>query len=193
MIAERDGIVVSRRYVEGRRLPQLRAQGVVAGTPYEILAVLLDVPSYRDWVPRCAEATTIKRTGAWRRLIYTRTELPWPILDREAVIDQEVVFVRAPALVKVIFEAVAAPEVARADGTIRTESAAGSYTIEARAGGGSRVTYEVDADPGGSVPDWLITIEARRSPLETLAGLRRQLEGTRGQHRDVIARFPPGD
>ena len=33
VIAERDGIVASRRMVEGRQLPQLRAQGEVEGTP----------------------------------------------------------------------------------------------------------------------------------------------------------------
>src|SRR5918994_691497 len=34
VIAERDGIVVSRRAVQGRAFPQLRAVGEVPGTPY---------------------------------------------------------------------------------------------------------------------------------------------------------------
>jgi hypothetical protein len=181
VIADRDGIVVSRRMVEDRPLPQLRGQAEVRGTPDEILAVLLDVPSYREWVPDCAEATTLRKTGAWRSLIYTRTDLPWPVLDREAVIDQEVFFVRAPVLVKVIFQAVAAPQVPRASGTIRTPFAEGSYTIEALDRNRSRVTYLVHADPGGAVPDWLVLLQSTSNPLGTLAGLRRQLEKTRGR------------
>lgn len=180
-IATRDGIVVSRRMIENRRLPQLRAQGEVRGTPQEILAVLLDVPAYRKWVPDCAEARTLERTSASRSLIYTRTNLPWPVADREAIIDQEVIFVREPTLLKIVFQAVAAPEVPRARGTIRTNFAVGSYTIEAIDGKRSKVTYEVDADPGGALPDWLVRRESTRNPLETIAGLRRQLDRTRGR------------
>jgi len=191
-IATRDGIVASRRFVEGRTLPQLRSIAEVAGTPYEILAVLLDVPAYRNWVPDCAEATTLRRLGTWRSIIYTRTDLPWPVRDREAIIEQEVVFVRSPVLVKVTFRAIDAPDVARAPDTVRTRDADGSYTIEALDDGRSRVTYMVDADPGGILPDWLIKTQSRRNPLETLAGLRRRLEETHGRHGAQIARFPAG-
>ena len=41
------------------------------------------------------------------------------VLDREAIIDQEVFFVRAPTLVKVEFRAVAAPDIPLASGTMR--------------------------------------------------------------------------
>jgi len=181
VVAETDGIVVSQRMVEGRRFPQLRAQAEILGTVDEVLAVLLDVPAYRQWVPDCAEATVLRRTGAWRRLIYTRTELPWPVLDREAIIDQEVFFVRASTLVKVFFRAVPAPEVPRAAGTVRTDFAEGSYTIEALDADHSRVTYQVEADPGGAVPDWLVRMQSRRNPLGTLSGLRRQLEQIRSR------------
>jgi len=181
VVAETDGIVVSQRMVDGRRFPQLRAQAEVRGTPDEILAVLLDVPAYRQWVPDCAEATVLRRTGAWRRLIYTRTKLPWPVLDREAIIDQEVFFVRASTLVKVFFQAVPAPEVPRAAGTVRTDFAEGSYTIEALDADRSRVTYLVEADPGGAVPDWLVRMQSRRNPLGTLSGLRRRLEQIRSR------------
>lgn len=180
VIAEREGIIVSRRLVEGRRLPQLRAQGEVRGTPQEILAVLLDVSAYRLWVPDCAEARTLEHTGPGRSLIYTRTDFPWPVADREAIIDQEVIVVRAPSLVKIVFQAVEAPQVPRARGTIRTHAAVGAYTIEALDGRRSRVTYEIDADPAGALPEWLIRAKSRRNPLETLAGLRRRLDQIHG-------------
>jgi hypothetical protein len=191
--ATRDGIVASRRFVEGRELPQLRSIAEVAGTPYEILAVLLDFPAYRKWVPDCAEATTLRRLDAWRSIIHTRTDLPWPVLDREAVIEQEVTFVRAPELVKVYFRAIDAPDVARAPDTVRTSDADGSYTIQALDDGRSRVTYMVYADPGGTLPDWLIKMQSTRNPLGTLASLRDRLEATRGQYREQIAGYPSGN
>ena len=192
VIAERDGIVVSSRQVAGRELPQLRSVGEVAGTPYEVLAVLLDVPGYVDWLPDCVEARTVRRIGPWRSLIYTRTDVPVPVADRDVVVLNTVEFVEPPRRVRMSFQAVPAPRVARVHGVVRMTQATGSYAIEAIDATRSRVQYEIDADPAGAVPDWLIASQSTRNPLETLAGLRRRLEETRGQYDEFITRFPSG-
>jgi hypothetical protein len=190
VIAERDGIVVSRRAVQGRAFPQLRAVGEVPGTPYEILAVLLDVPAHRRWLPDCIESRTLRRLDAWRHIIYTRTDAPWPVSDREAVIENEVIFLQPPAKLKVTFEALPAPEVSRARGTVRMKIVNGYYLIEAIDDRRSLVQYELDADPAGALPAWLVTHQSTRNPLQTLIGLRTRLQATRGQYRTQITTFP---
>ena len=192
VIASRDGIVVSRRAVAGRAFPELRAVGVVAGTPYEVLAVLIDVPAYVEWLPDCVESKPVRMIDTWRSVIYTRTDVPWPIADREVVVENVVSFIDPPSKVKVAFAAVTAPDVRRGAGTVRMDHATGSYAIEAIDRGHSRVQYEIDADPGGTLPDWLIRLQSTHNPFETIAGLRRRLEETRGQYDDEIARFPSG-
>lgn len=190
VIEERDGIVVSRRPVKDRAFPQLRAVGEVRGTPYEILAVLLDVPAHVGWLPDCRVSKTLRQPGPWRYVIYTRTDAPWPVSDREAVIENEVIFLDPPSKVKVKFDAISAPEVARARGTVRMKSLNGFYSIEAIDDERSLVHYELDADPAGTLPAWLITMQSTRNPFQTLAGLRRRLHETRGQYNAQIDRFP---
>ena len=130
VIAERDGIVVSRRPVEGRALPQLRSVGEVPGTPYEVLAILLDVPAHVYWRPDCVESKTLRRIDTWRSITYTRSDLPWPVSDREAVTENEITFI-GPSKVKVTFASVTVPQVGRARDTVRMTIARGSYAIEA--------------------------------------------------------------
>lgn len=190
VISEREGITVSRRAVQGRAFPQLRAVGEVPGTPYEILAVLLDVPAHVKWLPDCIESRTLSRLDAWRYIIYTRTDAPWPVSDRESVIENEVIFLDPPRKVKVTFEAVPAPEVARARGTVRMKAVNGYYSIEAIDERRSLVQYELDADPAGTLPAWLVTMQSTRNPMQTIAGLRTRLQATRGQYRAQIAKFP---
>lgn len=190
VIAERDGIVVSRKAVPGRAFPQLRAVGEVAGTPYEILAVLLDVPAHVKWLPDCIESRTLRRIDPWRYVIYTRTDAPWPVSDREAVIENEVIFLEPPAKLKVTFEALPAPELARARGTVRMKTVNGYYLVEAIDARRSLVQYELDADPAGTLPAWLVSYQSTRNPLQTLTGLRARLQVTRGQYRAQIATFP---
>lgn len=192
VIASRDGIVVSRRAVAGRAFPELRAVGEVVGTPYEVLAILTDVPAYVEWLPDCVESKSVRRIDAWRSIIYTRTDVPWPIADREVVVDNVVSFIAPPSKVTVAFAAVPAPDVTQGVGTIRMEHATGFYAIETIDEGRSRVQYQIDADPGGTLPDWLIRLQSTRNPLETIAGLRRRLEETRGRYDDQIAHFPSG-
>lgn len=190
VILERDGIVVSRRSVEGERLPRLRAVGEVPGTPYEVLAVLLDVPEHVAWRPDCAESRIVRRISHWKSLTYTRIRTPWPLADRDVVVEDEVLFLDPLSRVKVIFQAVAAPDVESGRHVIRMPSVTGSYSIEATQDGRSRVQYELKADPGGSVPDWLVAIQSTSNPFRTLAGLREQLERTRGRYDEEIANFP---
>jgi hypothetical protein len=190
VIAEKDGIIVSRRAVEGRSFPQLRAVGEVQGAPYEVLAVLLDVPAHVRWLPDCVQSRSLRRLDAWRNVVYSRTDAPWPVSDREAILENEVIFLDPPWKLKVTFEAIAAPDVARARGTVRMTSVNGFYLIEAIDGRRSRVHYEIDADPAGTLPAWLIAMQSTRNPDQTVAGLRRRLNETRGQYDAQIAGFP---
>ena len=190
VIAERDGIVVSRKSVAGRGFPQLRAVGEVPGTPYEILAVLLDVPAHTKWLPDCVESRTLRHLDAWHHVIYTRTDAPWPVSDREAVIENEVIFLEPPSRLKVTFMALPAPEVARARGTVRMKAVSGYYLIAAIDDRRSLVQYELDADPAGALPAWLVSFQSTRNPMQTLSGLRARLQATRGQYRAQIATFP---
>lgn len=152
VIAERNGIMLSRRPVEGRSFPELRSVGVVPGTPYEVVAILLDVPAHVDWRPDCVESKAVRKLDTWRSIVYTRTDAPWPISDREVVVENEVIFIEPPSKVKVTFRAIAAPDVERRQGTVRMKLATGFYAIEAIDDAHSRVHYEVDADPGGTCP-----------------------------------------
>lgn len=190
IILDRDGIIVSRRSVEGQDLPQLRAVGEVPGTPYEVLAVLLDVQQYVAWSPDCAEARIVHRLSQWRSRAYTRIHTPWPLADREVVVENDVFFIDPPTKLKVTFQSVAAPEVESKRRVIRMPRVTGFYSIEATGDGLSRVHYELDADPGGNLPALFISMQSSRNPFRTLTGIRRQLERTRGQYDQQIERFP---
>jgi hypothetical protein len=190
IILDRDGIVVSRRSVEGQDLPQLRAVAEVPGTPYEVLAVLLDVQQHVAWSPDCVESRIVQRLSQWRSRAYTRIHTPWPLADREVVVENDVFFIEPPSKLKVTFRSVAAPEVERRRHVIRMPRVSGFYAIEATGDGRSRVHYELDADPGGNLPDLFISLQSSRNPFRTLTGIRRQLERTRGQYDQQIERFP---
>ncbi len=45
-----------------------------------------------------------------------------------------------------------------------------------QAGKTTLVEYQVHANPGGSLPDWLANVASKKLPHDTLIGLRRQVK-----------------
>ena len=43
------------------------------------------------------------------------------------------------------------------------------------------IEYEIDADPGGSIPGWLVRIASRDIPFITLQNLRKRVKVTEEQ------------
>ena len=53
----------------------------------------------------------------------------------------------------------------------------------------THVTYEVDADPQGSVPRWIARLATRTLPVGTIRNLRQQARRTRGWYDGWIRRW----
>ena len=88
-MAERDGVRVSARSIEGRALPRLRAEGLVEADAYRVMAVIQDAARHAEWIDSCAEAVLLERESEQVSLVYTRMDVPWPLADRDAVVRAE--------------------------------------------------------------------------------------------------------
>ena len=69
-----------------RMLPELRAQGQIHGELFHVMAVILDNERSPEWVPNCSESREIKRFDARTIWVYSATDSPWPVLDRDTVV-----------------------------------------------------------------------------------------------------------
>ena len=49
----------------------------------------------------------------------------------------------------------------------------------------TRVTYQIDSDPGGWLPNWIIKLASKKIPLKTLINLRKQIKRLKSQSGDV--------
>lgn len=181
-----DGVVVSGREVEGRSLPTFRGQGVVEGHLLEVLAVLSDTPRNVEWMHHCQESRMLKQISEFERIIYNRTTAPWPVADRDVVLRSRAEVDTEKRTVLIKFASIQSPLQGEVDGVVRMPSLQGFYKLEALDLKRTRVTYQVDADPGGLLPDWLAARASRELPLHTLRNLRAQVEKTRGQYVERI-------
>lgn len=185
------GISVSTRTDAGRNLPVFRGVGVVDASLFEVLAVLYDASRFPEWMADCAGSRILRRSGDLERVEYNRTKAPWPVSDRDVVVHARTTGSLAKKEVWSRFEATTFPGAGPVDGVVRMTRLRGYYRLQALDGNRTRVTYQVDADPGGMLPDWLVKRASRRLPIDTIAGLRKQTRKMRGKSQEFLTKFDP--
>jgi hypothetical protein len=175
-VSDKDGIVVQRRTIGGSKLKEFRGRGLIQAPIGRVLAVIRDANRRGEWMPSCGDSHLIEEDLAARtQVAYHRTKAPWPVSDRDSVNRAEMLVEPAKHRVYLPFEAIASPKVPPVKGVVRMPAMRGHWILIPVDGG--RVTdaeYQVFANPGGILPDWLANLASKTLPRETIAGLRKQ-------------------
>ncbi len=189
-VLDDDGIRVSQRAVAGRALPEFRALAEFAASRWEVLAVIVDVPNQPKWMHRLSEARVLHTEEPFGAVFYVRMDMPWPVSDRDVVLQSDTEFPGAGRSVTRFSQTSGAgPE--RIKGVLRMPRLRGHYALTALGPKRTRVEYQVDADPGGNLPDWFITRIGRDDPWYTLRDLRERVAETRGEYAEFLRRWDP--
>ena len=166
-----------------------RAEGTVDVDILELAAVLVDIPRRTEWVSHLVENRLLEGDPQGHQVVYSRYRLPWPVKDRDAVIESTVEMDEKRGWVHVQFwnvRSVAAPE---HRGCLRVPLSEGDFTLEDTGHGSVQVTYTVRLDPGGWLPDWVVRIFVRDAPAATLRNFKVQVLKTRGQYENFLAPY----
>ena len=190
-VGRQSGIVAERLEMSGRDLPIFRGRGEISASIYEVLAVVVDDSRRTEWLHKCLEARVIERISDREKIIYTRTDAPWPVDDRDVVMRGTVEVEEPGKVIITHFKGVRDRRVPVPEDTVRMKSLRGYYRLTALDAGRTHVEYVVDADPGGWLPDWLVSRASRELPLKTLLNLRRQVRRTRGRYEAFLDRWDP--
>src|SRR5580765_5071510 len=78
-----NGIAVYTRYAEGSHLKEVRVVNVVESSLSGLVALLLDIKNYPNWIYACSEASVLKEINNHEQYQYQVTDVPWPVSDRD--------------------------------------------------------------------------------------------------------------
>lgn len=176
-VKQSDGIVVERRVVGGSSLKEFRGRAEIAAPVSSILAVFSDVPRAVEWMDSCNGSRTIAELSDRDYIVYNRTHAPWPVADRDVVLRDSVTFDEAAKKVQLDFWSVDDARMPAVAGVVRMPFLRGHWTLWPSADGTTtRVEYQVHANPGGRLPDWIVNYVSRELPYSTIEGLRKQVK-----------------
>ncbi len=188
VITREQGVVVSEKEVAGRDLPIFKGTTTINASVVEILAVLDDTSRNTQWMHQCMDARMLKQINDLERIVYNRTDAPWPVDDRDVVIRSKLTIDRENRKVIVRFNSIQSPLMPEVSDAVRMPTLKGHYIFTILDFTKTQVEYQIDADPGGMLPDWLISATSKEIPLNTLVNMRNQVEKTRksGIYKDFV-------
>jgi hypothetical protein len=187
-IYEEEGISVSTREEAGRDMPSLRGQAELKAPILHLLAILLDDEHSKEWAKGADETKVLRKLDPHTEIIYARSRQPWPVKDRDLVMQRTVEVLKPGEWYRV--HLVCLPgERPQVPNVVRMERCETTFLLRAIDATRTQIDYRVHADPGGHFPDWIVRLASKSIPLDTLSALARRAERTRGQYREATAQW----
>ena len=175
LVGNKDDIVTYRREVAGSPVIAIRGEAVVEAPLLHVASVLMDTARLPQWMDRVAEARRIRATSALHYVEYERASTPFPLTDRDFVIESWVE-IDAAKKQMVLRARSAADASAPVTGLVRGEVLSSTFTLTALDHGQrTRVVTEVHTDPKGAIPKWMVNLVQKSWAHTTIMGLRGQV------------------
>ena len=186
LVSDRNGIQVYMQH--GDRTPLKTFRGVTR-------FLLNDYQAYPDWLHFVDSARELGRSNEQVRQLHFTTLLPWPLADREAVLQTRVIQGGDPASQEVVVDLSNQPDLLPPNPDyVRFPHMEGMLRFRRAAPGEVEVVYQLEMNPGGYIPAWLANILLRDAPYFTLERLRRVVHRAeyQGHYYDWLELRGPG-
>lgn len=168
---------IHTREIPGESIKELKAVVKMETSIDKLVSAYMDGDSHSKWFPNCASSRTVRKSGESRTQIYRLIDNPWPVRDRDYVIEVELI--RNPETGEAVIQDRAIegflPEIKSA---VRMDKIREQWTFTPTDSGRVLVTYILHFDPGGGTPAAFINMALSKIGNDLFDGLYRYAERT---------------
>jgi START domain len=181
---DKDGIKVYTGMLPNSTIKAVRVICTVNASLSQLTGLLRDVKAHEQWVYGTKTSYLVKQLGPGHIVYYSELSVPWPFTNRDVVID---INITQQPLTKTVFVAAATANsyVPVKKDKVRVLISKSSWTIIPITPNQLSIDYIAQADPAGSVPEWITNLFCTKGPYETFKKLRElvaQPQYKRGQY-----------
>ncbi|BDS14802.1 START domain-containing protein [Aureispira anguillae] len=173
---EKNGVKVYTRKIEGWGIKEYKAEMTVKSSFWDVVKTLKDVRSRSEWLHNTIEIREIGASEKDLVTIYTKVDAPWPVADRDNITRFAFSYPsanRAHIKMTILKSHEKAPIYS---GVVRVERLQGHWIIQDKGNGYVSVVQQCVAEPGGSLPDWVVNSAVVDTPLQSMSNLKTYLE-----------------
>jgi hypothetical protein len=174
-VGKSDGITVSRKEIPGDPVFAYKGEGVLNAPIGKLISVSRDVSRQKEWVNRLEMAKVLRELEPGHRVIYLKIDTPWPVSDRDFVIDSRMTVDRAKKTAVFDIHSVEDPLAPPDDCCVRGKVHFNHIEMRGLDGGRTAITAEAHVDPRGSIPKWIVNKIQKTFPHKSIEGLLKQV------------------
>lgn len=168
-----NGIAVYTRKAATGNLKELRVICELDATKAQLISTLQDIGNYNDWVYSNKKSQILKSLNPYKIIYYTESRLPWPIKDRDLIIQLDIY--SGPEILEI--QAKSLPEyLPQNKKYIRVPYSLAKWKVTQATENKLKVDYTFSVDPGGSIPSWLVNATMAIGPYNSFAKLKKVLK-----------------
>ncbi len=174
LVKEDQDITLYTRSVANSSFAETRGILTVPYNLNTIIAVLRDLEGFNQWFYQRYGTRLLKRISKTEHYDYSITKAPWPVTDRDIIIHSKLTQFPQTRIIKIEMEGVK-DYIPPVKGLVRTEFYKGSWIITPLEKDLSEIIFYSHAEPGGSLPSWLVNMSVVDIPFNSLLALKKQL------------------
>ncbi|KQC08008.1 MAG: hypothetical protein APR62_05530 [Smithella sp. SDB] len=172
----RDGIDVYTRAISGSSIYAFKGVGIMDAPLEEVAELINDISATPQWASDMKEARILSKKDDYNMLVYNILDLPWPVSDRDFVVESKAEIDLSKGRVIICANALKDPPIPKNNECVRVKNLQIKYLLEYIDREHTRVTLTGWADPAGYLPAAVVNLTATKTPYRSLTGMRRILK-----------------
>ena len=180
----KNGIKVYTNEIEGSDFKTFRAEVQLDASIHAFVALLLDVDDLPEWAYSVKYAKILERSGDTVQIYYSEASVPFPFRDRDGIYlnrfrwiaDSNRLFVEIELLHNYL-------EVK--DKLVRVNGK-GFWSVQVIEDNKLNVTFQMQVDPGGNIPTWLVNIFVDDTPYNSMVKMREFIKKEKYQNQRFL-------
>ncbi len=179
---DKDGIKVYTGKLADSKFNAIRVTCKLTGNLSSLASILLQPEFQPEWVIATKTSKLVKRLSNNHLYYYNIASLPWPLENRDMVIDLSIhqdsvtkkMMIYANAIDKVM------PHV---DGLERIPFSQATWEVIPIATNEIQIDYTLKINPGGGIPAWVVNMFIAKAPYESFHNLSKIIQEKRFQDK----------
>ena len=152
----------------------VKAEFEVNGSIDDYISLLLEVSNYQNWKYRVVKSSLIKKVDDYELIYRMEIDSPWPVSDRDLV--EHLVLTQDPVTKQVRLDIKSdAKYIPEREGFVRIPKSHSILVVTPFKENLLKVSFYIEADPGGILPAWVANMVSIYGPLETFGKVKEIL------------------
>ena len=172
---EGNGIKVYTGTMNNSNFKSVKVECTLEGTIDKLVTVLKNVDGNNHWVYNTKQTHMVKNISDREFIYYAETSLPWPLRNRDMVINM-LFDKNNTSSTLTVKQTGMKDEAPRQDGKVRVPYFNGLWEVNSVDEKHITIHYQLSVDPGGSVPSWAYNMFVSKGPYKTFSNLAELLK-----------------